>query len=108
MEDLVEGSVLASKTLDAGKLEVIRKHIECGTGNMVVNPVNRTSITGTRVSFQVVNPHTSGWPCRDSKIAAIQPDFAPLDACRRQMDGYDECFLARNGSGLVGETVLRG
>jgi len=108
MEDWVEGSVLASKTLDTGDLKVIAEHIERRAGNMVVDPVNRTSIARTRVGLQVVNPYTSGWPCRDSRIAVIYPDFAPLVACGCQMYGHYECFFAGNGYGLVWQTLLRG
>src|SRR5271170_2471397 len=99
---------MASKSLDVSQLDVIRKRVEGRTGNMVVDPVDRTSIARTRVSLQVVNPHTSGWPCRDSRIAVIHPDFAPFVACWSQMYGHYECFFARNRSGLVGETVLGG
>jgi hypothetical protein len=108
MKDWVDGSVLAWKILDAGQLDVIREPIECRTGNMIVDPVNRTSIAHTRVRLQIVNPHTSGWPCGDSRIAVIHPDFAPLVACGCQMYGYDECFLAGNRCSLFGKTVLRG
>jgi hypothetical protein len=65
MKYRVDGSVLTSKTLDAVHLGVIREHIERRAGNMVVDPVNRTSIAGTRVSLQVIYPDTSGWPCLD-------------------------------------------
>jgi hypothetical protein len=108
MEDWVEDSVLASKTLDAGQLSVIRKHIEGRTRNMVVDPVNRTSIAGTRVGLQVINPNTPGGPYCDSRIAVIHPDFAPLVAGGRQMYGYNECFFAGNGCSLVRKTVWGG
>src|ERR1700685_3347595 len=108
MEHWVEGAVLASKTFDAGQLDVIGKHIERRTGNMIMDPVNRTSIAHTRVSLQVVNPHTSGWPGWDSRIAIVHPDFAPLVACGRQMYGDYECFFRGNGSGLLGEPALGG
>jgi hypothetical protein len=108
MEDWVEGSVLASKILDTGDLKVIAEHIERRAGNMVVDPVNRASIARTRVRLQVVNPHTTGWPCRDSRIAVINPDFAPLVACGCQMYGYHECFFAWNGCGPVRQTFLGG
>src|SRR5271155_4040045 len=101
MEDLVEGSVLASKGLDVGQLGVIRKRVEGRTGNMVVDPVDRTSIARTRVGLQVVYPHTSGWPWRDSRIAVIHPDFAPFGACWSQMYGYYEGFFAWDRCGLV-------
>ena len=71
-----------------------------------MDPVNRTSIAGTRVSLQVVNPHTSGGPCGDSRIAVVHPDFAAFIAGRCQMYGDNECFFAWNGRSLIGETVL--
>jgi hypothetical protein len=49
MENWIEGSVLASKTLDTGDLKVIAEHIERRAGNMVVDPVDWTWIARTRV-----------------------------------------------------------
>ena len=77
MEDWVEGSVLASKTLDTGDLKVIAEHIERRAGNMVVDPVNRTSIARTRVGLQVVNPYTAGWPRRDSPFFSADGEAGP-------------------------------
>ena len=108
MEDWIKISVLASKSLDAGYLDVIRKYIERGAGYMIVDPVNGPPVAGTRVGFQIVNAHTSGRPCRDSRISVIHPDLASLIARGSQMYGHYERFLARNGCGLLGEAVLGG
>jgi hypothetical protein len=108
MKYWVDGSELTSKTLNAVHLGIIRKHIERRAGNMIVDPINRTSIAHTRVTLQVINPHASGWPCRDSRIAVIHPDFAPSVARGCQMHGYYECFFAGNGYGLVGEPIWGG
>src|SRR5271170_354680 len=100
MQDWVEASVLAPETLDSRDPEIISEHIERRARNMVVHPVNGTSIARTGICLQVINPDTSGGPRRDSRIAAIYPDFAPLAACGRQVYGHYECFFGRNGSGL--------
>src|ERR1700691_121825 len=108
MEDWIKISVRASKNLDTGDLDVIRKHIERRAGNMIVDPVNGPPVAGTRVGFQVVNPHTSGRPRRDLRISVIHPDLAPLIARGGQMYGNYECPFSRNRRGLLREAVLAG
>jgi hypothetical protein len=51
MEDFVEGPMLTLKTLDRSPLDVVGKNIECRAGNMIVDPVDRTSIAHTWVSL---------------------------------------------------------
>ena len=96
MEDRVEGSVLASKTVDTGELKVIAENIEGRAGNMEVYPVNGTPIAHTWVRLQVVNPHTSSRPGRNSRIAVIYPDFAALVTRGCQMYRHYECLFAGN------------
>src|SRR5580704_2826705 len=105
MEDRIDSSMLALKALNGADLNVVGKYVERGARDMVMDPVNWTSIACPRVGLQVINPDPFGRPCCNSRIVVVHPDLASLFACGCQMNRHDEGSFAGNGCRLIGKAL---
>src|SRR5271170_4665423 len=100
MESVVDSSMFAFKRFDSRNPVLVRKFVQCRSRNMIVNPIDWTSIASPRICFQVVNANAPRWPVCNSRIAIIYPNLAALAACWGQVGGHHEGLLMRDRVGL--------
>jgi hypothetical protein len=89
---------------DPPRFSIVCKRIEHGARQVVVHPVDRTGIAGTRIGFQVVNAHAARRPLPYANMSIVDPDIASPLRRRCQVDGDDERSFRRNRCGPLRQT----